>query len=63
MQPKLSTSTLDTSQDFLIAEDVKPRMHILEISIYSLKHVIVRPTKTPKLGDKKICLTLTFKVL
>ena len=57
MKPKLSTSTLDTFQDFLIAEDMKLRMHILEISIYSLKHVIVRPTK----ADKK-CQFLTFKV-
>ena len=61
MKPKLSTSTLDTFQDFLIAEDMKLRMHILEISIYSLKHVIVRPTKTPKSADKK-CQFLTFKV-
>jgi hypothetical protein len=44
---------LDTFQDFLIAEHMKPRMHILEISISSLNHVIVRPTKTPKLADKK----------
>ena len=45
--------TLDTFQDFLIAEHMKPRMHILEISISSLNHVILRPTKTPKLADKK----------
>ena len=45
--------TLDTFQDCLIAEHMKPRMHILEISISSLNHVIVRPTKTPKLADKK----------
>ena len=44
---------LDTFQDFLIAEHMKPRMHILEISISSLNHVIVRPTKTPKVADKK----------
>ena len=45
--------TLDTFQDFLIAEHMKPCMHILEISISSLNHVIIRPTKTPKLADKK----------
>ena len=44
---------LDTFQDFLIAEHMKQRMHILEISISSLNHVIFRPTKTPKLADKK----------
>ena len=46
-------SILDTFQDFLITEHMKPRMHILEINISSLNHVIVRPTKTPKLADKK----------
>ena len=44
---------LDTFQDFLIAEHMKSHMHILKISISSLNHVIVRPTKTPKLADKK----------
>ena len=47
------TYILDTIQDFLIAEPMKPCMHILEISISSLNHVNVRPTKTPKLADKK----------
>ena len=45
--------TVDTFQDFLITEHMKQRMHILEISISSLNHVILRPTKTPKLADKK----------
>ena len=44
---------IDTFQDFLIAEHMKPCMHILKISISSQNHVIVRPTKTPKLADKK----------
>ena len=44
---------LDNFQDFLIAEHMKPGMHILEISISSLNHVFIRPTKTPKLADKK----------
>ena len=44
---------LDTFQDFLIAEHMKPCMHVLEMSISSLNQVIVRPTKTPKLADKK----------
>ena len=46
-------AALDTFQDFLIAEHMKPRMHILILSISSLNHVNVRPTKTPKLADKK----------
>ena len=50
----LSVYVLDTFQDFLIIEHMKPRMHILEISILSLKCVVVRPTKTPKSADKKI---------
>ena len=44
---------VDTFQDFLIPEHIKPRLHILEISIFSLKCVIVRPTQTPKSADKK----------
>ena len=43
-----TTYVLDTFRDFLIAEHIKPCMRILEISISSLNHVIVRPTKTPK---------------
>ena len=39
---------LENVQDFLIKLGIKPRMHILEISIFSLNHVIVRPTKIIK---------------
>ena len=46
-------SMLETFQDFLIMLGIKPCMHVLEISIFSLNHVIVRPTKTPKLADKE----------
>ena len=49
----IGTYIVDTFQDFLIAVHMKPRMDILEISISSLNHVNVRPTKTPKLADKK----------
>ena len=38
---------------FYFAEHVKPCMHILEINISSQNHFNVRPTKTPKLADKK----------
>ena len=41
-------STVDTVQDFLIKLGIKPRLHILKISIFSLNHVIVRPTKIIK---------------
>ena len=50
----IDASSLDTFQDFLIAEHIKPRMHMLEISILLLKCVVVRPTKTPKTADKKM---------
>ena len=36
---------LDTVQDFLIKLGIKPHWNILEISIFSLNHVVVRPTK------------------
>ena len=39
---------LETVQDFLIQLDIKPPMHILEISIFSLNHVIVRLIKIIK---------------
>ena len=52
-EPRTWASLLDTFQDFLITEHMKPRMHMLEISISSINHVIVRPTKTPKSADKK----------
>ena len=36
---------LESVQDFLIKLDMKPCMHLVEISIFSLNHVIVRLTK------------------
>ena len=38
-------STLETVQDFLIKLGIKPLMHLLEISIYSLNNDLVRLTK------------------
>ena len=52
---------LDTFQDFLIAKHMKPHMHILEISVSSLNHVVVTPTKTPKLADKKCAQFCHYK--
>ena len=46
-------SISDTFQGFLIAEHTKPHVHVLEISISLLNHVIVRPVKPPKSADKK----------
>ena len=42
------TYLLDTIQDFLCKLGMKPHMHVVEISIFSLNHVIVRPTKIIK---------------
>ena len=43
---------LDTIQDFLYNLGMKPHMHLVEIGIFSLNHVIVRPTKIIKdLGE------------
>ena len=39
---------LDTIQDFLCKLGMKPHMYLVEISIFSLNHVIVRPTKIIK---------------
>ena len=36
---------VDTFQDFLIQMDMKPSMHLVEISIFSLDNVTVRLTK------------------
>ena len=35
-------------QDFLIKLGIKPHLRILKISIFSLNHVIIRPTKIMK---------------
>ena len=40
--------TVDTIQDFLCKLGMKPHMHLVEISIFSLNHVIVRPTEIIK---------------
>ena len=39
---------LESVKDFLIKLDMKPCMHLVELSIFSLNHVIVRPTKIIK---------------
>ena len=53
---------LDTVQDFLIKLGIKPCMHILKKSIFSLDHVIVRPTKIMN-TLLKVCKMCAFKVI
>ena len=43
-----NASAIDTVTDFLIELGMKPCMHLVEISIFSLNHVIIRPTKIIK---------------
>ena len=45
-------STLESFQDFLIELDIKPRMNLMEISIFSLNNVILRLTKIMNRADK-----------
>ena len=46
------TLTVESVQDFLIKLDMKPCMHLVETSIFSLNPVIVRPTKIMNRADK-----------
>ena len=43
-----TTFPLETVQDFLIKLDIKPLMHLLEISIFSLNNDLFRLTKIMK---------------
>ena len=56
------TSIIESAQDFWIKLDMKPFMHLVEISIFSLNHVIVRLTNIVNnlLEHLKIC---SFKVI
>ena len=49
----LWSCSIDTVQDFLIKMGIKPRIHLWEISIFSLNNVIVRPTKIMNRPNKK----------
>ena len=53
---KLPQWVIETVQDFLIKLGIKPLMHLLEISIFSLNKVIVRPTKIMNRADKNYTL-------
>ena len=50
--PSSLRSGLDTIKDFLIKLGIKPRMHLLEIDIFLLYHVTVRPTKIMNRANK-----------
>ena len=43
---------VETVQDFLIKLDIKPLMHLLKISMFSLNNVILRLTKIMNRADK-----------
>ena len=43
---------VESVQDFLIKLDIKPLMHLLEISTFSLNNVIVRLTKIMNRANK-----------
>ena len=45
---------VETVQDFLIELGTKRPMHLLEISIFSLNNIIVRPTKIMDRADKNL---------
>ena len=53
---------LETVQDFLIKLDIKPLMHLLKISIFSLNKDIIRLTKIMN-NLVKDCKIRTFKVI
>ena len=55
--------TVESVQDFLIKLGIKPRMHILEIVIFLLNHVIFRPTKIMNnlLKDAKLVFSVIFQ--
>jgi hypothetical protein len=45
-------SSVESVQNFLIKLDMKQCMHLVEIGIFSLNYVIVRPTKIMNRADK-----------
>ena len=59
---KLPQWVIETVQDFLIKLGIKPLMHLLEISIFSLNNDILRLTKIMNNLVKDIKI-LSFKVI
>ena len=62
LDPYHRACPLETFQDFLIKLDIKPLMHLLKISIFSLNNDIVRLTKIMN-NLFKDCKIRTFKVI
>ena len=58
----LQAARLETVQYFFIELDIKPLMHLLEISIFSLNNDLVRLTKIMNNPVKDIKI-LSFKVI
>ena len=58
----MQNSNIDTVQDFLIKLGIKSCLHILNISIFSLNRVTVRPNKIIN-NLMKVCKICTFKVI
>ena len=52
MESGKKISVVESVQDFLIKLDMKPCMHEVKISIFSLNNVIVRLTKIMNRADK-----------
>ena len=52
MIPLCKDYILDTFQDFLIKLDIKPLIHLLEMSIFALNNVILRLTNIMNRADK-----------
>ena len=52
--PCLERYALDTNQDCLFKLGKKPHMHLEEVSIFSLNHVIIKSTKIMK-NFLKVC--------
>ena len=50
--PEKRDVRLESVQDFFIKLDMKPCMHLVEMSIFSLNRVIVRLTKIMNRADK-----------
>ena len=48
----MGASWVESFQDFLIELDIKSRMNLMEISIFSLNNVIPRLTKIMDRADK-----------
>ena len=62
IQHSCTIATLESVQDFLIKFDMKPCMHLVEISIFSLNLVIIRLTKIMNTANKNCALFLEIQV-